>query len=373
MVLLLNGKKMLESDEKMSKEDDEKLYNYLCKQYKNKRLIFIDNISTFIGFMGSMINQQFYFRGFSKERQMYSTYIRELINYSTHKLNKSIMNNEIDIIRKYEDNASIWMKEFNNPVDFVATAQHLGLQTRFKDWTSSLLVATLFALNDNESNWYYVAFKTNYNFVKVKTLTYDSNVNNAKIAIKYKNQLDKYNNICKARTAIWKDKIFVSCFNTIDKSKKNNDEKIENICDWLENNLIQYYTNIKEFFEEIFDYTNNSNNKDEMVKKYTYYYILGEKILIESKISNERVSNQKGLFELEDCDYFYDTNPTKKLISMYKNNDAVGLIVIKKEVRNKLIEFIAQLGITYQDLMKDASSVARLINDIANGKKPKTW
>lgn len=343
------------------------LPKFRCYDSKN-----IDDLEDYIKVLNELPDKEKYYRGFCVRKQIYSTYLRDKIENKQPELvfkNLNTINNydELEYIRKFEDIESQWMQDFNNPVDLVATAQHRGLKTRFKDWTTSFLIATLFALRNKGKDKYYIMEKNNRQFVKVKTLPYQKRFLKAKNVVKYQSQMELYRGICLARNALWdsKEAILIKEWEFVKddyKSAANNiNEKFKNNKDW---------NRIYEYFKTIFKETNH-RQLDNYVREYSMWFLYGEKILIESKISNDKIANQKGLFELEDYDIFYGLQPCDRLRKRYDYKDQCFIYIIDGNIREKIILYIAKLGISYNDLMRSADETTCLINDVICGKLPK--
>ena len=107
------------------------------------------------------IREKYIFRGFSDVNQMKSKISRQFSEKES---------DEFELIKKFEENGSLKLGQFNNPIDLVSAAQHYGVCTRLIDWSYSPLIATLFALYPNnlkeEHDYYGLTFtKVNDNLV----------------------------------------------------------------------------------------------------------------------------------------------------------------------------------------------------------------
>ncbi len=332
----------------------------------------IDTLKQYIELLNKIPEKESYYRGFCVRKQIYSTYLRDKIDNKKPELvfkNYNPANNydELEYIRKFEDIESQWMQDFNNPVDLVATAQHRGLKTRFKDWTTSFLIATLFALRNKGKDKYYIMEKNNRQFVKVKTLPYQKRFLKAKNVVKYQSQMELYRKICFARNSLWNrnQSYLISEWKSVDNNHEADDITINNKLikdkDW--NRIYRYF---KIIFKET-----NPRTLDNYVRKYSMWFLYGEKLLIESKISNDKIANQKGLFELEDYDIFYGLKPCEQLRKRYDSKDQCFIYIIDGKIRDEIILYIAKLGISFNDLMRSADETTSLINDVICGKLPK--
>lgn len=337
-----------------------------------KDSIEIKSIEDYITFLKRVHFKKYYFRGVSKKEQIYSTLLRKKIMANEKNIITEIDEIESELVRKFEDNASIWTKDYNNPIDLIATAQHLELKTRYKDWTLSILIATLFSLYNSKSRGYYVLFNDNKQFVQVKNMPYDNCFTMAKNNVKYESQKQRYIQICEARTKLWNNQKVFQLINDI-LNKKYIDSN-ENYYNKFHNEDDINLEIIMNYFYEIFKNTNSNITKcKKLAYDYTIYYIMAEKLLIEAKISNDRILNQKGLFEYDDYDIFYSSNPRQELVDLYNEKSFYGVLIINKKIRNELIEFISKLGITYMDIMKDATSTSKYLNLVYYEKdSPKT-
>jgi len=344
----------------------------------NDKVMKIKSVDEYSFLLTQINKEEYYFRGYCKYNQRYSTLFRDKLSdgisfdilFGKSNINAKF-DNELEYIRKFEDVESQWMQDFNNPIDMVATAQHLGLKTRFKDWSTSILIATLFSLRFEGQNEYYLMVKNSRQFIKVKTLPYENVGRSLKNVIKYKGQIELYKKICSARNELWKSNVayLQQYIKDIKEKKKNYFDIINLIHKNFANN--QNWNCIYNYFSNVFEETSPIKRLS-FIKKYSVWFLYGEKILIESKISNDKIANQKGLFELEDYDYFYELNPCKELKELYEeNDDETKLIIIDGKIRNEIIMYISKLGITYNDLMRNADETTRLINDVIDHKLPK--
>jgi len=259
---------------------------------------------------------KYIYRGVSKLEEFDSKIVRN------NDINR--LNNEFLYIRKFEENGSIKLGQFNNPIDLAAAADHYGIHTRLIDWSYNPFVATLFSLysltKKNQSSAVLV-YNTN-NAVILNSLIEDFNLANAPLYKRYESMIKNYQSLIQAKNA-------------------GN----------------QYY--IYEYFKNVFEKTYVGDYND----RYKYSankFLNSAKVLLDTNYSNERIVSQRGLFEIQSID---DKNDFSK----------TSIILISSNARNDIIKYINYLGTNYYSLMNDPASASGYINDTILGKLNYKW
>lgn len=298
-----------------------------------------------------LIREKFIYRGFSKPEQLISGLVKE-----------NLQPKELELIQNFENHNSVHLGQYNNPIDLVAAAEHYGLFTRLIDWSYCPLIATLFALGSGsqffqEQDYYVVAVKNEKNCVILNQMLLDESNNASKKG--------KYEYYCQPTLSVQYKKmikILSDVVSEVEKIPKKMKEDIRNEDkkSFL-NNLKKYLKN--ESFQKVYNYFKCFPTTEMDGKRRDVLYMLKKlfsetpKILLETNYSNRRITNQKGLFEID-----FENEDIKTKISK-----ADCFLVIENKARKEIIKYISTLGIDYFTLMDDPENVARTINSLAKG------
>ena len=305
--------------------------NILLKEYyRNKR-------------SGKRIREKYYFRGISSINQSNSKLFRELKN----------VENEFYYIQKFEENVCGRNLRFDNPIDLISAAQHYGMKTRLKDWSSSPLVATLFSLylNSDNNDYYGVEIINNRECVIFKTLAEKNSYNTfTKLSIRYMDMIENYNLILE-----YKKQIPIKIRNII--INTNDNDLLISTNDNILNFSISDVNRDSEIFkynhqlEKIWMYIktilcNSEINLDEQkIKKYFRKFLdENSRVFLQTNFSNDRIRIQRGLFELTNKPVHVDDYN-------YFSNESI--LLIPHNVRNEIIKYIDRLGFNYYLINSD--------------------
>ncbi len=289
------------------------------------------------------VRSKYLFRGVSTLDQMLPTIKRE---------NNTWKDNEFEYISKFEENASLSLGQFNNPIDLGSAAQHYGIKTRLLDWSYSPLIATLFSLYGKlDDDYYYgVVFRDYDNSLTLKKLPYKADSFDS-MSVKYRNMMDRL------------DSLYDEISTLSDKTRNE-------IGHSREQHLLDYFDSFGDkekdpskaksiiakaitYCQQIVESTNDKRilNKSKETTNKLVVDLLSTKtmIFLETNYSNSRLLNQRGLFEV--ClDKYY--NP-------FSNN---SLLLIDPTARNEIIKYIDRLGFNYYMLMNDPENQSITVN-----------
>ena len=329
-----------------------------------ENVIVINSLKEYVHFINSLllnkykkkssndlIREKYIFRGISKISQLKSTINRYYDEFG-------YLNNEFEFVRKFEENGSLKIGQFNNPIDLAAAAQHYGVYTRLIDWTYSPLIATLFSLfekNENFNHDYYgVLFRNYRESLVLSSLNEEEVVSNCSMNKRYASMMKKLDEVIETR-----NQIFAKTRNKLSTLKNEEYEFIE-----------EYYPDFKEdlpkikkilfYFDRLVRKMKYDKSEDE-IKIITYqlfrkFMKSDMKIFIETNFSNERLRAQRGLFEI-DC--------MNNEIDKFKGT---SIILIASSARLEIIKYIDKLGFGYYQLMDDPSNAAITINKTIKGE-----
>lgn len=291
------------------------------------------------------IRESFVFRGISNFDQLKPKVLRE----------NSDINEEFIYIKKFEENACMKLGQFNNPIDLAAAAQHYGVKTRLLDWSYSPYVATLFSLYDDNKGYYGLVIKNSKFGVVLESLP-EKNEKYLTLSQRYANMILNYEELIKVKNKIpidvCKRYARLSNKNFIDYIYDNGtDKKII-----LENDTKLNIQKIVEFFMEIINKTNiifdEYEKRDKAITLTRKCLINDASIFIKTNFSNERLRNQRGLFEIVNIKNFNVEN-------IFNNSE---LLLIPQNVRKEIIKYINNVGINYYTLMDDPMNCSETIN-----------
>lgn len=327
---------------------------------------------------------KYIFRGLSNFNELSSTLKRH-----------NLSDKEYNFIKKFEENGCMKLGQFNNAIDMAAAARHYGIRSRLIDWSTSPLVATLFALydenpnikinNENDEDHYYALAIRNYdeNCLTLHSLYVEDKYRNAPLNIQYQRMITNYEKLLESKSVIL---YYLGERISLIQNNKNFIDEAYNCCNYINKKtmvldkvitktLKNEFTNVKDYFTHIYFNTNyidleelscKSNCSPQIIKMIKRFLKKDINIYLETNFSNERLRNQRGVFEIDDINnkYSYDNitynnkNPKKNLIIK-----SPFLILINKKARIEIIKYIDKLGINYYMLMDDSENTSKIIND----------
>lgn len=331
-------------------------YYGINKEMPNNKLMFVQNEHDFFRFIKHFsINDEYYFRGISKSEHKYSGITRRFYNkfkgeydFRDNQTTK-LFNDEIQLIRKFEQKASFLLHGQPSTLDLVATAQHYTVQTRLLDWSSSPLIATLFSLyyEVDECEYYAVLVAKKKQHIVVYGLPTSDKVNfNTPNYIVYADML-------------------INLYNAYDDMKKHFESKTGTDSKSTRHTLydlgykmfydIYHQTHSVKFLRESLNETAvvPEIDVDQFIKNNNEKFYDNKAMFLETCASNERLTNQRGLFQIA---IIPTKNYMDELIQQF------NIVFINKNLRKKIIKICDCLGIGLYGLMPDCQSIASVIN-----------
>ena len=203
---------------KKEKMKSDSFINALSEKYSNnsdiselkgfKNTYIVDSLKEYIHLINSILSDYYVINKESKVKFRNKYIFRGLSSISEFdskitRYNIKKLNDEIQYVRKFEENGTLQLGQFNNPLDLAAAADHYGTYTRLIDWSTSPLIATLFSLyKDSPGDYHAILFQKLNDNVKLKSLVEDNSFVTAPLYMRYNSMLIKLNEVIKYRDAI---------------------------------------------------------------------------------------------------------------------------------------------------------------------------
>lgn len=252
------------------------------------------------------------FRGYGKQDELYPNIIRGKTSYE---------NLEDKLLKDFEKYGSNYFHA-TTPIDFMSYAQHFGLPTRLLDFTHNPFIALSFALFSSKTNGdYSVPEDKKYYYIRYASL--DDNLCAPSIPLRE----DIYNNKL-TRT----DSLAVRACQCIDSMTDLFGKNVMNRSIWT-----------LDGFKDSLDTT---ISKQEKIRNHVILFV-------DPNQSNQRIIMQQGLFMFP---YTLDKDEHMKIL-----NDNSYYIMIHKDLRNELIQYLDTLGYNTFRLMPDLSSICEAV------------
>lgn len=252
------------------------------------------------------------FRGYGKQDELYPNIIRGKTSYE---------NLEDKLLKDFEKYGSNYFHA-TTPIDFMSYAQHFGLPTRLLDFTHNPFIALSFALFSSKTNGdYSVPEDKKYYYIRYASL--DDNLCAPSIPLRE----DIYNNKL-TRT----DSLAVRACQCIDSTTDLFGKNVMNRSIWT-----------LDGFKDSLDTT---VSKQEKIRNHVILFV-------DPNQSNQRIIMQQGLFMFP---YTLDKDEHMKIL-----NDNSYYIMIHKDLRNELIQYLDTLGYNTFRLMPDLSSICEAV------------
>lgn len=276
-----------------------------------KRFDALNGVDPVISYLNQLAQKGDYvFRGYGKQDELFPNIIRD----------KDYSNVEDKLLHDFERYGINYFRA-NTPIDFMSYAQHFGLPTRLLDFTYNPFIALSFAI--------YMPKATKYKVPDDKTYYY----------IRYTSIKE---NICVSSIPL-KDDIYNSRFTRTDSLSTRACQCIDSVTDLFSiNALNRNFSSLIGFGSNIED---NVKIK-RMVENRTILFV-------DPNQSNQRIIMQQGLFMFP---YTLDKNEHLEVL-----NNNTSVIMIHKDLRNDLIQFLDTLGYNTFRLMPDLSSICSAV------------
>lgn len=251
------------------------------------------------------------FRGYGKQDELLPNIIRKG-NY---------VDIEDKLLKDFEKYGSSYFHA-TTPIDFMSYAQHFGLPTRLLDFTHNPFIALSFALYSPKSNG-------RYNVPEDKEYYY----------VRYA-RLD--DNLCTPSIPLRED-IYNTKLTRTDSLAVRACQCIDSMTDLFGKNVMNRSIWALDGFKDSLDAT---VSKQEKIRNHAILFV-------DPNQSNQRIIMQQGLFMFP---YTLDKEEHLKIL-----NDNSYYIMIHKDLRNELIQYLDTLGYNTFRLMPDLSSICEAV------------
>lgn len=267
------------------------------KTNNNQQIFYSSN--ELIGYLFDLVkSQEFVFRGYSKQNEIYPQIIRDG--------NKLLVKDEAKLLKYFERYASSYYSA-TTPIDFWSYAQHFGIATRLVDFTFNPFIALAFSLYSKKSGNYAENQDKDYYYIKFASINDNIMIDGFTIIAPTIVGGSVIQESLAARS-----EIIISCLN-----RKNNSYSIKEL-------------NI------------NQKKIDE-----------GKILFINPGDSNQRITMQQGLFMIP---YELERERHKEII-----NSNTTTLLIDKRLRLELMNQLDTMGFNTFRLMPDISSVCKAV------------
>lgn len=280
-----------------------------------------DNLDTIDAFRGAQsvidrLNELaktggYVFRGYGKQDELLPNIIRKG-NY---------VDIEDKLLKDFEKYGSSYFHA-TTPIDFMSYAQHFGLPTRLLDFTHNPFIALSFALYSPKSNG-------RYNVPEDKEYYY----------IRYASLAD---NLCAPSIPLRED-IYNNKLTRTDSLAVRACQCIDSMTDLFGKNVMNRSIWALDGFKDSLDATVSKQDK---IRNHAILFV-------DPNQSNQRIIMQQGLFMFP---YTLDKEEHLKIL-----NDNSCYIMIHKNLRNELIQYLDTLGYNTFRLMPDLSSICEAV------------
>lgn len=252
------------------------------------------------------------FRGYGKQDELFPNIIRGKTSY---------IDIEAKLLRDFEKYGSNYFHA-TTPIDFMSYAQHFGIPTRLLDFTYNPFIALSFALYSPKSNGKYsVPEDKEYYYIRYASLN---------------------ENLCTSSIPL-NDEIYNMRFSRTDSLATKSCQCIDSVNDLFGENVMNRNSWALNGFENTLD---NIVGIQQKVNNRTILFVAPNQ-------SNQRIIMQQGLFMFP-----YTLNKDEHLNILNKNS---RYIMIHKNLREELIQYLDTLGYNTFRLMPDLSSICEAV------------
>lgn len=288
------------------------------------------NSDELISFLTKLaVNRNYVFRGYGRQSELLPNLIRE----------KDWSSEEINLLHEFERYGLQYFSA-NSPIDFMSYAQHYGLPTRLLDFTFNPFIALSFALFmpkstnytcEEDKTYYYIRYCNLNDQIYTRTLPYFDD--------QTLYQSTSFSSQCGKMIYLLK-RIICGLGEPVD--DKHAGEKA----------IVQYF---KKIYSEDYPGSLNINVSEfrpflnDFISKFEDKRIL----FIDPNQCNQRIVMQQGLF------MFPYTLDAKEHVAILEKQTKV--LLIHKDLRDELIDYLDTIGLNAFRLMPDLQSVCQTV------------
>lgn len=256
------------------------------------------------------------FRGYGKQEELLPNIIRGRVNFTDI---------EGDLLKDFEKYGSSYFHA-TNPIDFMSHAQHFGLPTRLLDFTHNPFIALSFSLYTTKSNADYANAEDKYfYYVRYASLT---------------------KNLCLTSIPL-SDDIYNSELTRTDSLATRACQCIDSIEDFFgENKLDRSILSIIQAIPDIRGVIKDMQEAQEKIREHVILFV-------DPNQSNQRIIMQQGLFMFP---YTLEKEEHLRILDEHSQ-----YIMVHKNHRDELIQYLDALGYNTFRLMPDLSSICEAV------------
>lgn len=266
------------------------------------------------------IQSKYVFRGYGKQDELLPALIRAQTSYESL---------ECELLQKFERYGSHYFHA-NTSIDFMSYAQHFGLPTRLLDFTYNPFIALSFSLYSRKGTNYKYPDDKEFYYIRVASIEQNIMLSDIQAPSNFMN-FEPFIPIGLADSAIQTINYVENLFSVNTPFVQRNK--------WED----------ARYLRRISNYEHNQSGLNALIQAIENHTIL----FISPGQSNQRIIMQQGLFMFP---YTLDKDRHKEILDQ---NSSV--IMIHKDLRSKLLDYLDTVGFNAFRLMPDLANICQAI------------